>query len=203
MSKEWGITVKHYFTDNQQETHNRKEISFRFLSIQYTFVTDSGVFSPNDIDLGGIALIEAYLKLNQQGSILDLGCGYGNVAIILSKILNQQVTGVDINSRAVSLAIENNSINSTACNFLVSDGFQQLNQQFDTILFNPPIHAGKDMYYPLFQKSYNHLNEGGQLLVVMRKSHGLKSAISFCESLFKTIEIVHKNKGYFVFKCSK
>lgn len=203
MSKEWGKAVKHYFTDNQQETHNRKEISFRFLSIQYTFVTDSGVFSPNEIDLGGITLVEAYLKQSQRGSILDLGCGYGNVAIILSKILNQQVVGVDINSRAVDLAIENNSINKTNCLFYVSDGFNKVNQLFDTILFNPPIHAGKDIYYPLFEESYNQLREDGQLLVVVRKSHGLKSAMAFCETVFKKVEIIHKNKGYFVFKCNK
>lgn len=195
--------MKHYFTDNQQETHNRKELSFRFLSIQYTFATDSGVFSPNEIDLGGMALVEAYLKLNQQGSILDLGCGYGNVAIILSRILNQQVVGVDINSRAVDLAIENNSINKTNCLFIVSNGFNKLNHQFDTILFNPPIHAGKDRYYPLFKESYDRLSDQGTLLVVMRKSHGLKSAMTYCENVYNNVEIVHKNKGYFVFKCSK
>ena len=52
-------------------------------------------------------LIETVLRENEdfQGTILDLGCGYGPLGIIAAKILKKSfITMCDINERALELA---------------------------------------------------------------------------------------------------
>ncbi|KAF6582048.1 methyltransferase, partial [Paenibacillus sp. EKM208P] len=71
------------------------------------FASDSGVFSKQGIDYGSRVLIEA-MQLPAQASVLDVGCGYGPIGLAAAALVPEgHVTMVDINERAVQLAIEN------------------------------------------------------------------------------------------------
>lgn len=78
--------MNHYFTDNRHLAENRKEISFRFWCITYSFISDNGVFSKDNIDFGTKVFLDTLLKREEMGNrILDVGCGYGPIGIIVKK----------------------------------------------------------------------------------------------------------------------
>ena len=58
---------------------------------------------------------------------------------------------MDINQRAVDLAIRNLERNHIKRRCLCRDGFQNINNQFHAIVSNPPIRAGRKLY-PLFEQ---------------------------------------------------
>lgn len=184
--------------------HNRKEFSFRFFDYLFEFYTDASVFSKGHIDLGTISLLEYVKNLNLNNSkCLDLGCGYGAISIILKKLIpTVLITGVDINTRALNLAIENAMINNVEIDFKINDGLNGLDK-YNYIITNPPIRAGKKVIYEWFEIAPNYLLEDGCLIFVMRKEHGLKSALKFCLEYYSMVDVVYKFKGFFVVLAKK
>lgn len=194
----------HYFTDNRNLTSNRREFSFRFSGYLYTFTTDDGVFSKNNVDYGSYALLNAIENEDIEGNVLDFGCGYGAIGVILqNKFTNSVVISSDINSRAVELANINYQKNGMHNKAIVSDGFTNIKETFDWIMLNPPIRTGKANIYHMFEEAYSHLNDAGKLVIVIQKKQGAESAIKKLETLFSKVEIIEKNKGYWIIKSVK
>lgn len=194
----------HYFTDNRNLTSNRRKFSFRFSGYLYTFTTDDGVFSKNNVDYGSYALLKAIENEDIEGNVLDFGCGYGAIGVILqNKFTNSVVISSDINSRAVELANINYQKNGMHNKAIVSDGFTNIKETFDWIMLNPPIRTGKANIYHMFEEAYSHLNDAGKLVIVIQKKQGAESAIKKLETLFSKVEIIEKNKGYWIIKSVK
>lgn len=196
--------MSHYFTDNTEMHHNRKEIPFRFLGINFVFTTDAGVFSKDRPDYGSEVLLKSFAK-HRDGTeerILDLGCGYGLISVVASKITGKNVTAIDINPRAVELTLENKDKNQASVTAIVSDGIQT-DLMFDTVITNPPIRAGKEVVYRFFTEACEHLMPNGSLWVVIRKQQGAKSAMTKLETLFGNCEVVTRDKGYYILRCRK
>jgi 16S rRNA (guanine1207-N2)-methyltransferase len=77
---------KHYFTDNRDLPSRRREITYFFQGREYTFTTDDGVFSKSEVDFGTHTLLKAIAEEDPlHGSVLDLGCGYGVIGIVLKE----------------------------------------------------------------------------------------------------------------------
>jgi len=197
--------VSHYFTDNTDMHHNRKVLSFRFLGVIYQFVSDAGVFSKEQVDMGSTVLLSAIFKHGiTANKVLDLGCGYGVLSVVIQKETNADVTAVDINPRAVALTNENALLNKVNIRTIQSDGANEVrNEQYDMVITNPPIRAGKQVVYRFFDQAYELLTDGGTLWVVIRKQHGAKSAVNKLNELFGNCEIVEKEKGYYILKSTK
>lgn len=195
--------LQHYYKDDQKELNNRKEISFRFLSIDYTFITADNVFSKDRVDFGTTFLIETAINSGISGRILDYGCGYGVVGIILSK-MGYDTFGLDVTDRALNLSMMNNDLNKTKFKVAkVTDDLSIYNERFDTILLNPPIRAGKEVIYSMFDHAQKFLKENGVLYVVMKKQHGALSAVKHLKTLFDDVTIIKKSKGYYIIKNGK
>ena len=162
-----------YFDPNPLTPSDRKMIPYRMNGINFEFVTDTSVFSRKDIDFGTNLLIETLVKdIKARGPKMerfcDLGCGVGIVGIVIkSCFMAFDVTGVDINSRAVALARENSQNNGVNCKFISSDIlFGVRDERFDIIATNPPVRAGKKTVFGFYEQSYEVLNPGGYLYVV-------------------------------------
>ena len=196
--------MNHYFEDNQHLKSNRKDFSFRFWCFNYSFVSDNGVFSKEELDEGTRILLETSMKDKLEGKVLDLGCGIGPVGIVVKNNFPQcEVEMVDVNSRALDLAKENAKRNKVDVNIYKSDAFEEVKTtDFSAILVNPPIRAGKSVIYKMFDQSFTHLKSGGCLWVVMRKSHGAPSAKKKLEEVYGNCEIVNREKGFYIL-CSK
>lgn len=197
--------MNHYFEDNRHLKSNRKEISFRFWCFNYSFILDNGVFSKDGIDTGSRILLEWVAKQTLGNKILDLGCGYGTIGIILKKIFPDSCFHmVDVNPRALELAKDNAKLNQVDVNIYESNIYEHVNDcDFTDIITNPPIRAGKAVIYKMFEEAYEHLSEQGHLWIVIRKSHGASSAKKKIEEVFGNCEIVKKDKGFYVLMAKK
>ena len=194
--------MTHYFTDNRQLSHDRKEITFRFLGVSYSFVTDSGVFSKDKVDTGTAVLLEALSKETLSGEILDFGCGYGVIGILLAKLSPVMITAVDVNERALELTKENAACHGVEIVTFLSEGHLRLNRKFSNVILNPPIRTGKEMIYQMFDEAKQHLQESGSFYIVMRKQHGVMSAIKKLQEIFVKVDILCRDKGFVVVKSS-
>lgn len=195
--------MSHYFTDNRQLPHDRKEVSFRFSGLNFTFQTDSGVFSKEHVDTGTSILLNALKDEPIDGRVLDMGCGYGVIGIVIRKLFETtEVVMADVNPRAVECSVSNAQRNGVDCKIVVSDGFKQVEGSYNIIISNPPIRAGKAVIYSMFEDSARFLVPGGKLYLVMRKQHGALSAVKKLEELFEAVEIIDKDKGFYVIRAS-
>ena len=196
---------RHYFTDNSDLPADRREHSFSFSNQVFTFTTDLGVFSKSGVDQGTELLLNAVCRNPVSGSVLDLGCGYGTVGVVVKTLFPEcAMTCVDINPRAVELAQLNAQKAHVEVDALVSDGFSAIgDRSFDLVITNPPIRAGKMIVYTFFEDAYMHLHEGGRLYAVVRRKQGADSAQKKLSSLFGNCEIALSTKGYRVCCCVK
>ncbi|MGB7594069.1 MAG: methyltransferase [Erysipelotrichaceae bacterium] len=196
--------MKHYFTDNRELPSDRKEFSFRFLGTDYKMVSDAGVFSKREADEGSLLLVKTVNEEQLQSPLLDLGCGIGLMALLLKRLQpHLEITGTDINSRAVECARESSVKLDLPVTFLVGDGTSMLTTPFSTVVLNPPIRAGKNTVYRLFQESYDILSNEGCLYVVIRRQQGAASASVELERIFGNVSRLALKKGYEVLKSQK
>lgn len=194
-----------YFDNNENLISKKREISVLLNDTKYTFISDNGVFSKGEVDYGSIALLKILLKQNFTGNILDIGCGYGTIGLILAKNFPEcNFLLSDVNIRACALARENKkSFGVKNVEIIESDIFQNIDKNFDYIVTNPPIRAGKKVIYSIFEQSYHHLNQNGSLFIVIRRSHGAESAQKFIHSIFGNCELLKKDKGFYVYCATK
>lgn len=201
---------EHYFSKNPTAEQNEQEFNYQFSDNNFIFRTNSSVFSRSRIDYGSALLIES-IVIKDKSKILDLAAGYGAIGIIIAAGLQGgQLFFSDINERAIKLTKENILLNSeliakdVALNVLQSDGLEKLfEHDFDYVLLNPPIRAGKQTVFRLYREAYLALKEGGELWVVIQKKQGALSTIKELETIYSRVEIMNKEKGYFVLKGTK
>ena len=199
-----------YFDQNPTTPSDRKMISYRMNGINFEFYTDTSVFSRNDVDFGTNLLIDTIVKdVKSRGPRMerfaDLGCGVGIVGIVIkSCFMAFDVTGVDINSRAVALARENALLNGVNCKFMSSDIlFAVRDERFDIIATNPPVRAGKKTVFAFYEQSYELLNPGGYLYVVLQRKQGAPSTMDKLKELFGNCETLSIDGGYRVMRSRK
>ena len=149
--------MSHYFTDNRQLPQNRKEISFRFSGFIIPLITDNGVFCKSEVDFGSYVLLKTIKEEPLGDHILDLGCGYGVIGVTVKKMFpDAEMLMVDVNPRAVELAVLNAQKNSVEAEVRVSDIFGNVTETLSDILTNPPIRAGKKVIYAMFEQAYDN-----------------------------------------------
>ena len=191
--------MNHYYTDNKDLSSDRKEFTYYFDNEVFRFTTDNGVFSKKGVDYGSYILVKSIYKKDLGSTLLDLGCGYGPIGIIIKRFNpDLEVEMVDVNSRAVKLCELNNSNNSTDIKVHLCDDISRLDHRFDTIVLNPPIRAGKTVIYTLYEKSKEMLNENGHFYIVIRKAQGAASSMKKLETLFTTVRTIERDGGYLV-----
>lgn len=194
----------HYFTDNRSLPSNRKEHTWDFLGKTYLFTTDTGVFSKGGVDRGTEVFLKALSKENITGRVLDIGCGYGVIGIVMKSIHEDaEVICTDVNPRAVELAGYNAKQNGVLIDTCVSDLYTSIEGTLDCVLTNPPIRAGKSVVYSIYEGAFCRLNTGGKLYVVIRKQQGAQSSEQKLVECFGNCEEIAKSKGYRVLKCIK
>ena len=177
------------------------EFETYFLKTKFIFKADNGVFSKEKLDFGTRLLLENLPMKDMKGDILDLGCGYGVVSIILSKFIDANFDAVDVNKRALHLAEMNIKLNNSSnINIFESYCYDNVDKKYDYIITNPPIRAGKEVVYKMLREAKEHLKPDGFLYFVMRKDHGAKTAIKDISDIYET-EIVSREKGFFIIKC--
>lgn len=194
--------TKMYYAENPDSAHDIHELKVTLLGQSFTFLTDSGVFSKKMIDYGSQVLLNT-LDFEKGKTLLDLGCGYGPLGISLAKVQGVQATMVDINNRAIDLAQKNAEKNGVTANIFQSNIYEKVTGTFDYIISNPPIRAGKQVVHTIIADSINYLNDGGSLTIVIQKKQGAPSAKAKMEEIFGNVDILKRDKGYYILRSTK
>jgi len=203
------------------ELRERGVIEFRFFGRIYRFATESGLFSYREVDEGTGVLLEAVVraftgkkvsgtslhvtKVNiKVASVLDLGCGYGVIGIIIADMLRpKRVVMVDVEPRAVSLTKKNardmrlanvSTFKSDVCS-AVDPG-----ERFDLIVTNPPIKSGRETVLRFLEEGNAHLAPGGELWAVVMSRHGARRYLESMRTIFSGCEIADRESGYMILR---
>ncbi|MDN2452703.1 class I SAM-dependent methyltransferase [Lactobacillus sp. UCMA15818] len=197
----------YYYSKNPEVVHEEKRWAFDILGNKIDFVTDNGVFSKTTVDYGSRALIDNLrIEAMHEGRILDLGCGYGPIGLGIAKGNPKLVVDmVDVNELALSLAKKNAELNEIKnVNIWESDVYNKVEcADYNLIISNPPIRAGKKIVSQILVEAINHLSVGGRLVVVIQKKQGAPSAKKVMETVFDNCEVVARDKGYFILESIK
>ena len=195
--------TEHYYTSAPTSEHEARHFNHVFAGRVLRFQTDAGVFSKQHIDPGSELLCKA-LPADLSGRVLDMGCGWGAMTILtLAKCPGCDITMADVNERALELAKENVAANRMQAKALISDGFASIEGEFEAVITNPPIRAGKAVIYKMFEDAKAHLVPGGVLYLVIRKQQGAPSALKFLKELYRKAEVIERDGGYWIIACTK
>ncbi|MCR4561680.1 MAG: methyltransferase [Bacilli bacterium] len=195
-----------YFDNNDALGHKEISVRFELFGENYLLKSDLGVFSKDSLDEGTRFLLETISQESLGQKILDLGCGIGTIGLVLAHLdSNKDITMCDVNLRALELAKANAVSMGVAgqVQIVESDVYTNINSTYDSIISNPPIRAGKKVTYRIYDEASRYLNEGGKLIIVIRKKQGAPSVYAHLQELFSNVSIAKKHKGYQVIIAKK
>lgn len=165
-----------YFDRSPAVASARRSVLLHLPDLEVELETDRGVFSGSYIDLGTLVLLRKAPAPPGTGNLLDLGCGYGPIAVALaSRSPEATVWAVDVNERAVELTTANASrlgldnLRSVLADDIPSD------LRFDAIYSNPPIRVGKESLHDLLGDWLRRLVDDGVAYLVVQKHLGSDS----------------------------
>ena len=193
-------TLNQYFNENPTALTHERTLHLNIFGHSFRFLANNGLFSCDKVDAASITLLENLPPLT--GHVLDLGCGYGTIGIALAKKHPITLTMSDINRIALQYAEKNAALNQVEAECIHSDGFENLSGQYDSIVLNPPIHAGKEVMYKLYTGAATHLTPGGALYIVIQKKHGAESTLEALKNIYAECTILYKKKGLYVIQCA-
>jgi 16S rRNA (guanine1207-N2)-methyltransferase len=144
--------------------------------IHLTLATDSGVFSPGRLDPGTRLLLEAAPPPPADGDLLDLGCGYGPLALVLAeRSPHAQVWAIDVNQRALELCAGNAAANGLANVRCLPADEPGLPASYQLIWSNPPIRIGKQALHLMLAHWLSRLAPGATAYLVVQRNLGSDS----------------------------
>lgn len=192
--------MSHYFKEDKQLEHDIRKKEFFIDDIKLNMLTDRGVFSKERLDFGTHVLLKNMRVKESMKNIIDMGCGYGPIGLFLAKKYpDKNIFMYDINTRAIDLANENKKLNRISnVHISVSNLFDNCDISADLIVTNPPIRAGKQTVFKLYEQAYEHLNDGGHFYCVIQKKQGAPSTYNKLLDLFSNCEVLEKEKGYWI-----
>jgi 16S rRNA G1207 methylase RsmC len=167
---------EHYFSADPSAPFRRESFDCEVWGQRLSLVTGSGVFSRGHLDHATAVLFRETTP-PRSGRILDLGCGYGVIGLAIAAASTAtEVTGVDVNERALLLATENAAALGVADRFAacLPDAVPD-DASYDEIWSNPPIRIGKAALHQLLLRWLPRLVPGGRAVMVVGKNLGADS----------------------------
>ena len=195
--------MDHYYSENPDSDFVKSKINVLLKDDSFSLFSASGLFSKDKLDFATKLLIENCV-LPENGRVLDLGCGYGVVGIsILRKNIDLEVIFSDVNRRGLEITKENLKELDLKAKVVQSDLFDNLKNDFDVVLSNPPMAAGRKKCFSLIEESFGYLNKGGSLQIVARHNKGGAALEKKMENVFGNIETLAKKGGFRVYRSIK
>ena len=195
--------MEHYFTNNSDLKSEIRELPYKIVHTKFKFLSYNCQFTKNKIDYASSFLVTSFLNNHPElmgSKVLDVGCGYGFIGLVIGKITKADVDLIDVNKRALHLCERNIKINKVDnCNAYLSDCYELVKNKYDYIITNPPIRAGKEVVNKILLEAKAHLKNNGELWCIVHKDQGAKSTKKTLEECYN-VEIVGKSKGFYCFK---
>jgi len=173
----------HYFSAHPASADERHPMRVRVRGREVDVVTAGGVFSHGRLDLGTQVLLRTVPDPPDDGHLLDLGCGWGPVAIAMAQAAPEaSVWAVDVNERALDLTTRNAAaLGLTGVRAVRSDDVPA-DVRFDAIWSNPPIRVGKPVLHELLRTWLPRLADDGEAHLVVQRNLGADSLARWLEA---------------------
>lgn len=192
--------AEQYFTASPSSRDIRHDMTVTLRDHEAHVTTSNGVFSTHRVDLGTSVLLKQAPIPPAHGNFLDMGCGWGAIALALALESPQaQVYAIDINERAIELTQENAQANH--CPNIHAGTAQDVPADitFDVIWSNPPIRIGKDALHALLMTWLPRLSPDGDAYLVVQRNLGSDSLMRWLADALGSDYTVSKyasSKGY-------
>ncbi|MEO5609016.1 MAG: methyltransferase [Ornithinibacter sp.] len=173
----------HYFTASPASADERIRMRVHLAGRDLEVEVAGGVFSHGGLDRGTAVLLTEAPQPPTAGTFLDLGCGWGPVALTLGlRSPEATVYAVDVNERALDLTARNaRSLGLAGVIATPADGIPP-DVRFDLIWSNPPIRVGKAALHDLLGSWLPRLAPGGVAQLVVQKNLGADSLHRWIEA---------------------
>jgi 16S rRNA (guanine1207-N2)-methyltransferase len=165
-----------YFAEQPEAAHRPGVVHVVLPDVHLALATDAGVFSPGRLDPGTRVLLDTAPPPPAQGNLLDLGCGYGPLALVLaSRAPGASVWATDVNTRALHLcSINKDSVGLSNVRCVPPDS-ADLPASFALIWSNPPIRIGKAALHEMLSAWLARLTPDGEAYLVVQRNLGSDS----------------------------
>ncbi|MDF5756722.1 methyltransferase [Spongiactinospora sp. TRM90649] len=168
--------MAHYFQERPQAAGRPGVVTLVLPDLHLRLRTDSGMFSPDRIDPGTRVLLESVPPPPATGDLLDLGCGYGPIALTMaSRAPEATVWAVDVNRRALDLCAENATAAGLYKVRTAHADEMPADVRFSAIWSNPAIRIGKTALHDMLTRWLDRLAPGGAAYLVVQKHLGSDS----------------------------
>jgi 16S rRNA G1207 methylase RsmC len=194
------MASEHYFSSIPDSELKLRQIHAQLAGQFYELTTSNAIFSPDRIDVGTQVLLAHTPAAPPGGNLLDLGCGWGPIALTLAlQSPHATVWAVDVNERALDMVRRNASaIGLTNVNAVTPEDVPG-DIEFTTIRSNPPIRVGKDQLHNMLELWLPRIEAGSDAWLVVQKNLGSDSLHRWLEGAlpaeFSTVRAA-TNKGY-------
>lgn len=198
----------HYFSARPASPDERRERKLRLRGRELVVETASGVFSADRLDPGTRILLEEVPSPPAAGVLLDLGCGWGPIAIDMAlDAPGAEVIAVDVNERARELTARN-ATRAGATNVTVAspEEAERLlsGRPIDLLRSNPPIRVGKEALHAMLAAWLGRLSPDGRAELVVARNLGADSLQRWIrDSLHLECARLASSKGYRVLSVSR
>jgi 16S rRNA (guanine1207-N2)-methyltransferase len=187
----------HYFDSSPTAAHRPGLVRVVLPDVCLELETDSGMFSPGRLDPGTRFLLESAPPPPASGDLLDVGCGYGPIALTLAaRSPRATVWAVDVNERALDLCARNASragLSNVRC---VPPGFDGLPDRFDGLWSNPPIRIGKAALHSLLLTWLGRLAPDARAHLVVGRNLGADSLQAWLQGQGWSVARAGARSGY-------
>ncbi|MGJ0203819.1 methyltransferase [Leucobacter sp. gxy201] len=199
---------QHYFSESPAGDLRPREIEVELAGAPRAVVTAGGVFSPEQLDRGTAVLLSTLAKLDDEaeGPVLDLGCGWGPIA--LSAALerpDREVWAVDVNERSRALTAENAARLGLENVRVAAPDEVPAGIVFGEIRSNPPIRVGKEALHGMLRLWLPRIAPGGFASLVVAKHLGADSLQRWIAAEFDDLAVdrVGRDKGFHVIEARR
>ena len=189
--------MPHYFDEEPQSASRRRAVTLRLPDRVLTLATDTGVFGRGGVDRGTLFLLRRAPPPPPGGDLLDIGTGYGPIAITLAlRSPGARVYAVDVNRRALDLA-RDNATSSGAGNVVVAAPDEvPVAARFAAIYSNPPVRVGLATLHPLLTGWLDRLRDDGFAVLVVHRHLGADSLARWLEGQGFACKRLASHDGY-------
>lgn len=169
-------TGDHYFTARPASPGERRTITVWLAERELTVETAGGVFSSYRVDHGTRALLGVAPPPPASGDLLDLGCGWGPIALSLALASPvATVWAVDVNERALDLVRRNAERLGLGNLRTVTPDQVPDDVSFAAVWSNPPIRVGKEALHAMLGSWLRRLAPGASAHLVVQRNLGADS----------------------------
>lgn len=196
----------HYFTDSPAATDKqRRSHLVELAGREVTVETAGGIFSPGGLDRATAILLDEVPEPPSAGDLLDIGCGWGPVALTLAmRSPEATVWAVDVTERALDLTRRNAASLGLENVRAVRPDEVPEGLSFAAIWSNPPIRIGKPAVHELLRSWLPRLAKGADAHLVIGKDLGADRYASWITTeLGQPTARVTTSKGFRILRVSR